>query len=121
MRLAHTAPIRCAGCFCQKPGEPHIDYESAFEGPVDPDRPRGPRVDWLVLCADCVRSGYRLLPDVREPVDELTAQLEAKEQELQELSAYVESLEGAVAARPSSRQSQPRQKAKRRYEPPQED
>lgn len=122
MRLAHTAPVRCAGCFCQKPGEPHIDFESAFEGPqVDPDNPRKGHVDWLVLCDECVRTSFAMLPDVADERDRLREQLADREREIRELSNYVDSLEGAVAGRPSSRQQAPRPKAKRRYEPPQED
>ena len=112
-------------CYLQRPGVPHVDYGAAIEGRlIDPSRPRGGFVDWVVICENCLRAGVALLPDERRDRDAehkaLVAQLEA---ELRKSAEYIAQLEAAFAAREHVRPTvkpapkpEPKQQRKTRYE-----
>jgi hypothetical protein len=119
MRLAHRAPVKCSGCFAQKPGHPHIDFESAYDGPqLDADDPRRGHIDWLVLCDECVTAANAMLPENLEVVERLREELAEARANLADADNYIDQLESAHAARPASRQAQstPKKAPKRRYE-----
>lgn len=107
MRIANHLPVKCSSCYGQKPGHAHVDFESAFNGPlVDPDRPRAGHIDWLVICDDCVRSAYELLPEVRGRREQMEEELAATKAALAEEQNFSQRLEDAVAARPMRRAQQ---------------
>jgi hypothetical protein len=124
MRLAHTVPVKCSGCYGQKPGHPHIDFESAYDGPMlDADNPRRGHIDWLVLCDECIASAAAMLPENTEVVERLREELAEARANLADADNYIDRLESAHEARPASRraaqsQSTPKKAPKRRYEVP---
>jgi hypothetical protein len=76
-----------------------------MEGPlVDQSRPRGPRIDWVVLCENCVRNAYELLPAVAERREATEAKLKRAQRDLEQSRAYATSLEAAIAHRPHEHQ-----------------
>ncbi|HEY9522452.1 MAG TPA: hypothetical protein VIR33_04380, partial [Thermopolyspora sp.] len=85
---AHTPPV-CSGCYAQYPGRTHIDFMSAIEGGlIDPENPRGGHVDWVVLCEECVRGAFELLPENAERHSAVATQLQAMERRAAEAEAY---------------------------------
>lgn len=93
MRIAHRVPPKCSGCYAQKVGQVHVDFESAFEGPlVDPDRPRSGHIDWLILCEDCVRTAYRMLPENVEDRQNLLGRIAQLEDDAREAREYADNL-----------------------------
>lgn len=104
MRLAHQTPVKCSGCFGQKPTNPHVDFESALDGPlIDPDNPRSGHIDWVVLCDDCVRAGYELLPERLTVVEKLRAEVAQLRQRAEESENYASKIEDALQHRPEAR------------------
>ena len=110
MRLATTAPPHCSGCFAQKPAESHVDFESAWDGPVLQAHGGGQSavaIDDLILCETCLRSAGALLPDV-ETDDEVAAlrerlaDLEAKHATVSE---FADRLQEAVALKPDAEEA----------------
>lgn len=116
MRLATRTPIRCSSCFGQKPGVPHVDFESSYDGPpIDQSNPRAGHVDWVVICSECLESAHSMLPDVRDVVGELRTRLADVERERDEVGAYADKLEAAVVGKPERKTSTPARKG--RYQP----
>lgn len=101
-RIAAQVPVACAGCFGQYPDRVHVDYQSVFDGPqVDSSDPRSPHVDWVVLCDDCVRAGYELLPEQSNQREHLKLEVERLKADLDEAQNYASSLEDALQHRPA--------------------
>lgn len=121
MRLAHKTPVKCSSCFGQYPDRPHVDFESAYDGPqIDPENPRRGHVDWLVICSDCIRAAGGFLPEEADQTAALQSELDTVKSQLREADNYIDRLESAHAARPASRGAQSttqRAPKKRRYEP----
>ena len=43
------------------------DYRSALDGAqirTPDDNPRAPFVEWAILCENCIRAGFELLPEL---------------------------------------------------------
>lgn len=123
---AHT-PTACAGCYGQYPDRVHVDFRSAIEGAlVDPANPRGPRVDWVVLCEDCIRCAQALLPEVADERENLRRQVADATQRAEDAENYASRLEDTLAHRPQraeapARAPRPRpkpQQRKPRYQAP---
>jgi hypothetical protein len=97
-KIAERAPRACAACYGQYPTRTHIDYSAAYEGHlIDPENPRGGHVDWLVLCEDCIRSGYELLPEQRNQRDQQADRIKQLEDRVAQAEDYASSLEDVVA------------------------
>lgn len=94
-------PSYCAACYGQYPDRLHIDYAAAIEGRLlDPSKPRGGHVDWVVICEKCLRDGLALVPEQRDQREAEAATLAALRAELAESREYVTTLEAALAAKP---------------------
>jgi hypothetical protein len=119
MRLASRTPIRCSSCFGQKPGVPHVDFESSYDGPpIDSSNPRAGHVDWVVICSECIEAAHALLPEVRDVVGDLRHRLRETERERDELGSYADKLEAAVVGKPErTKQAASPQTRKPRYQP----
>ncbi len=62
MRLAERTPPFCAGCYGQYPALRHVDYESAWDGPMlNAEDGIRMTVDELVMCEECIKAGARLV------------------------------------------------------------
>ena len=110
-RIAARVPVACTGCHGQYPDRVHVDFNSAFEGPViDSANPRTTRIDWLVLCEDCVRTAHRVLPnDERDDeIERLNRQVAQLRQRAEEAETYADSLEDTLEKRPAARQAKPK-------------
>jgi hypothetical protein len=108
-RIAPRAPSACAACYQQKPDTVHIDYRAALEGRlVDPSKPRAGHVDWVIICADCLRNGVALLPEEKTRADALDERVAVLEGELEKERQYSAKLEDAVSVRPEREPRAPR-------------
>lgn len=95
-RIAERAPRACAACYGQYPDRTHIDYAAVYEGHlIDPNNPRSAHVDWLVICEDCLRSGYELLPEKRTERDNLRERVDQLQQALADAEDYAAKVEDA--------------------------
>lgn len=119
-RLASRIPRACAACYGQYADRLHVDYAAAFEGAlIDPNKPRGGHVDWLVICEKCLRNGVALLPEEKGRTEALEQQIADLQAQLAETQAYADKIEDALSHRPSAPAQKPRAKAaprKPRYE-----
>lgn len=101
-RIASRTPTACAACYQQKPDVPHIDFAAALEGRlIDPSHPRGGHVDWVIICADCLRNGYELLPEQSSQREALERKVEQLEQRAADAENYASSLEDTLSRRPT--------------------
>lgn len=99
MKLVEQTPAYCSSCFNQDPQSIHIDLDAAWDGPVVEGAIKV-TIDDLVLCANCVREAYGMLPEpgfeaeaeFRRRIVELEAALETK-------NARIDTLTAAVAAK----------------------
>jgi hypothetical protein len=58
MKIADPNPVYCSCCFQQQPGQVHIDFQVAWDGPViNEDGLRVP-IDDLYLCRNCIETAY---------------------------------------------------------------
>ncbi|HEU4975278.1 MAG TPA: hypothetical protein VFT50_09330 [Baekduia sp.] len=101
-KIAARTPTACAGCYGQYPERVHVDFSSAIEGGPVNDNPRAPRVEWVVLCENCVRRAFALLPKIADGREKLGRQAAALQAQLAEAKAYAASLEEALARRPDA-------------------
>jgi hypothetical protein len=116
-RIASRAPSACAACYQQKPDTIHVDYRAALDGRlVDPSQPRGGHVDWVIICADCLRNGVALLPEEKGRVDALEGRVTALLAEVEKEREYSAKLEDAVSVRPVRPEREPRAPKKSRAE-----
>lgn len=116
MRVSHTPPAYCSGCFQSKPGMTHVDMDVAWDGPVISEKiatgdgqashMAAVSIDDLVLCEECVRAAAALIGMV-DP-DTQTAELEQLKESTRVLAERVRGLEdynaklgAAVAAKPT--------------------
>lgn len=100
-RVASKPPVACAACYGQYVDRVHIDYASAIEGhQIRSDNPRAPHVDWVVICEDCIRSGYELLPEQASHRDKLSEENARLTTRVAELSDYASRLEDVIARKP---------------------
>ena len=109
-KIAERAPVACAGCYGQYPDRIHVDFKTQIDGPVlDVAHPRTSRVDWVVLCENCVRRAASLLPDDqhRLEVERLNHQLTAATERAEEAERYADDLEQTLRHRPQSRPKAP--------------
>lgn len=101
----------------------HIDFESSYDGPpIDQSNPRAGRVEWVVMCQDCIETAHSMLPAQRDTAAELRTRIKILETELREVTNYADRLESAVTARPERLPSKPRPKSEpkprsTRYQP----
>ena len=103
MRLLNGTPLKCSCCYGQYPDREHVDFVSAYEGPLlDPANPRGGHIDWLVLCDECIRLAHNLLSkDERgEQIAQLAAENTRLRAEARKHQAFAEKLQEALAVRP---------------------
>jgi hypothetical protein len=100
-RVADPAPAYCAACFQAKPGSPHVDFGSAYDGPVLVDD-AGVRqsIDDLVVCESCVRDATRVLELHVAPIDDVERDRAAAERDARAWREYAVALEAAHARRP---------------------
>lgn len=104
MRIAPTRPRKCTGCFTTKLDMPHVDFASAFHGPlIDADNPRAGHVDWLILCQDCIERAHALLPETVDALADLRNQLAQANRELDAERNFASRMEDALQHRPPSR------------------
>lgn len=97
MRLADFPPVVCSGCFQQKPQDVHVDFEVTFQGPVIDQGQIGlASIDDNVVCASCLESAGKLVGLGR--VEEVYAELEARDIALAEALERVAALEEHAAA-----------------------
>lgn len=102
-RIASRTPRACAACYQQKTDAIYIDYASALEGRlIDPSKPRGGHVDWVIICEPCLRAGVALLPEERTKVETLERRVADLEAQLAETQAYADRIEDALSHRPES-------------------
>jgi hypothetical protein len=86
MKLANKVPTHCAACFQQRLGEPHVDFEAYYDGPViDSESGVKMSIDDLVLCEVCVGKAAELLGYVKN--EEAATELERLRKEVGELRA----------------------------------
>lgn len=115
-RIADTTPVACAGCHGQYPERTHIDFATAFEGPIiNAAEPRTQRIDWLVLCERCVARANALLPQSASRADELAAlqrRLDEESDRADRAEDYASNLEDTLQRRP-----EPAERAVRRARP----
>lgn len=103
MRLLNGTPLKCSCCYGQYPDREHVDFVSAYEGPLlDEANPRGGHIDWLVLCDECIRIAYGLLSDDERAakIKELAAENTRLRAEARKRQAFAEKLQEALAVRP---------------------
>jgi hypothetical protein len=106
--LTERAPVACSGCYGQYPERAHVDFRSAIEGgQIDPSTPRSPHVNWVVLCENCIRNAYELLPEQDGKRELLAEEAETLRAKLSEARAYSSRLEDALAHRPSAESPEP--------------
>jgi hypothetical protein len=88
MRVALQNPAYCSACFGARPGEKHIDFEAAYDGPVI-NSVAGNKVaiDDLVICEKCLIAAASLIGLTN--ADELRAENEELGQSVEELSEQV--------------------------------
>lgn len=113
MRIAYHPPSMCSACFGQYPERVHVDFEAAWDGPVVNNNGTAYSVDELVICEDCMRAAYELLPlsEDAETLHDQLAALRAQNAQLvqysQALEAGVSRLEHAMGVRPENLPSAP--------------
>lgn len=108
MRICPTPPVKCSGCFSTKRDQPHVDFESAWDGPlIDPERPRSGHIDWLVLCQDCLARAHALLPEQRDRHAALKAENAQLRAQVEEAENYASKVEDALSYRPPTRPRKP--------------
>jgi hypothetical protein len=101
--LAPRTPVACAGCYGQYPDRLHVDFRAAIEGRlVDPSQPRGPHVDWVILCEKCLRDGVALLPEVKDQREALEQRVTDLETQLAAAQDYADRIEDAFQRRPTN-------------------
>lgn len=103
MRLAETVPVACAGCFDQKVRARHVDFESAWDGPMVNEDLRQ-AIDDLILCEDCIRQAGKLVgigdveqanaleEEALERAEQATARAQEAESKLSQVAAVFASL-----------------------------
>lgn len=114
MRIAETPPVRCSGCYGQYPDRVHVDFETAWDGPVFREavatgdggvqQTLTVSIDELVLCDRCIRAAAALVNGVKpDPSAQRIAELERQLRREREAAAgkddYIRKLENAVAAK----------------------
>jgi hypothetical protein len=88
MRVALQNPAYCSACFGARPGEKHIDFEAAYDGPViNSDAGIKVAIDDLVICEKCLIAAASLIGLTN--ADELRAENEELGQSVEELSEQV--------------------------------
>lgn len=117
MRLTSTAPKLCSSCFQQKLDEPHVDFDSAWDGPRFQNGVAGEdgevvttlpvSIDDLIICESCLRAALKLLPgdDRDDVIERLREQVRTLEADAEKRGEYVEKLEAAIAAKPEEARS----------------
>jgi hypothetical protein len=104
---------KCAACYGQYPDRIFIDYRAAIEGRLlDPSKPRGGHIDWVVICEKCLRDGVALLPKEKGRTDALAQRVRDLEAQLAETQEYAAKVEDALQGRPASMAPKTRQAAK---------
>jgi hypothetical protein len=100
-RIASKTPTACAACYGQYHDRTHVDFGAALEGRlIDPSKPRGGHVDWVIICDHCLRSAVALLPEERTKQEALEQRNADLEHQLAETQAYADRIEEALTHRP---------------------
>lgn len=94
IRLAPKSPAYCAACFSPHPGERHIDFGAAYDGPMVPSLVNvagltAQSIDELIVCETCVKRAAALLG---------LGDVEAAEQGLDDARAATDVLHEQIAA-----------------------
>lgn len=96
----------CSSCYQAKPGQPHIDFEAAWDGPVL-DAAAAAQIDDLVICADCLDGAARLLGYTRDEdrirVEQVEAEKVALRERAQAAEAALAKARTALAEGPAKR------------------
>lgn len=86
IHIAQPSPPYCAACYQAKPGETHVDFGAATDGPMLPALDGvvgvvGHSVDDVVICATCIGHAAKLigLEDAAELRGQLDAALETND------------------------------------------
>ncbi len=101
MRLAETPPRYCASCYGQYPDKRHVDFESAFDGPVFKDKGTNYPVDDLIICEDCLAAaakkiGYIQRDEILKENFELGRACEAKDKTVETQNKIIGDLEHTI-------------------------
>jgi hypothetical protein len=97
-------PIHCSACFNSQDIE-HIDFDAACDRGYGGDAVVKVSMDDLILCANCVKTGARLIgmTDEAELLAEnerLKERIDTKDKALKQAQRYATTMEEAIAARP---------------------
>lgn len=77
--IARTDISYCSACFQAKPGTPHVDFEAAWDGPVEVEgegKPITHAIDELVICEDCLAQAAETLGYVKSDLTDRVKELE---------------------------------------------
>jgi hypothetical protein len=86
----------CASCYQARPGQPHVDFDAAYDGPVL-DAAAAMQIDDLVICHVCLGGAARLLGYVLDEDRPRLQQVEAEKVALRERAQAAESGAGEGA------------------------
>jgi hypothetical protein len=79
----------CASCYQARPGQPHVDFDAAYDGPVL-DAAAAMQIDDLVICHVCLGGAARLLGYVLDEDRPRLQQVEAEKVALRERAQAAE-------------------------------
>lgn len=100
MRLTDITPPYCSGCFGQYHNS-HVDFESDWDGPVLNKEGLRVQIDELILCENCVRAAYSLLPKKEDQqIEKLQDQLKEIRASNRKLTTYNRQLETTIGSKP---------------------
>lgn len=113
MKIAETPPVVCSACYGQYPQRRHVDFDSAWDGPVfnqEIDTGDGGKrdkiensIDELVLCENCLADAAKLLgfggPRALERIEELEGRVEHAEEQARRDQQENQRLREVVAKR----------------------
>src|SRR5688572_31045862 len=66
MKIASPNPPYCSSCFNQQPQMTHIDFESAWDGPIIEGKTFKQPIDDLMICEACLEAAAELLGFVKD-------------------------------------------------------
>lgn len=98
-------PMYCSACGCQDREKQHVDFDAACDRGYGSDGAVKVRMDDLILCETCLRSGAALvgMVDGGEPgqrIAQLEQLLANEKLRADKVVAYADRMEAAIAVRP---------------------